>query len=143
MASFNELKKLMFEFPNNKIEKKDWGFKYNSFKGLYVNSDLCLAKKDGYCSLHYHRYKSNYFHVLFGKLLIIYHTKDNHNIRENEIIIGEDCETRVFTVFPNVRHRFVALTDCLFMEFDSTRPNTSDIIRIKPGGNNYETDQIS
>ena len=96
----------------NQVEEKLWGFKYVAFKSMHIGGDLCWAKKGGFCSLHYHRYKSNYFHVLFGKLRLDYITKvyegDRHVTRENYVEIGENCESRVFTIFPNVRHRFTA-----------------------------------
>lgn len=136
------VEKLFSLFPDDRIEKKIWGLKYSLFKSTYVSVTLNWARKNSFCSLHYHRYKSNYFYILQGELVIEYHTKvydkekNTHVTNDNIVVIGENpqLEKTSFTIFPNVRHRFQAAKDSLFIEIDSVHPKSEDIIRLKEGG---------
>lgn len=107
---------------------KIWGETEEIYRNSQVSVNFLKIKKGGYCSIHSHKYKSNAFFVLSGKLQITIwidgEMKDETVLREGE---GTDIK-------PGVFHQFKALTDVTCIETYEARLREPDIERKSQGG---------
>jgi len=107
---------------------KIWGETEEIYSNDFVSVHYLKIKKGGYCSEHYHFFKSNIFYVITGNLKIRIWTDDNA-VDETVIWAGESCK-----IGPGVYHQFKALTDVECLEIYETRLHEPDIERRKKGG---------
>lgn len=107
---------------------KIWGETEELYNNGVVSIHFLKIKKGGYCSEHYHRFKSNKFFIITGNLQIRIWTDDN-NSDDTVVWAGESCE-----IEPGYYHQFRALTDVECLEVYETRLREPDIERRKKGG---------
>jgi len=107
---------------------KVWGETEEIFNNGIVSVNHLKIKKDGYCSEHYHRKKSNMFFIISGNLAVKI-WKGEGVTDETVIWPGEST-----TVEPGVYHQFRALTDVECLEIYSVELKGEDIDRRTQGG---------
>ena len=107
---------------------KIWGETEEIYSNDFVSIHYLKIKKGGYCSEHYHLFKSNIFYVISGNLKIRIWTDDN-SVDDTVVWAGESCK-----IEPGVYHQFKALTDVECIEIYETRLKEPDIERRKKGG---------
>lgn len=104
---------------NIKIVPKKWGY-----EKIIINNDLYCGKilhinKGWYCSLHYHKNKSETFYPIVGTLKLQI---------EDEV---HTMTVKSFSIGPNVKHKFWTEDEyCEFIEF-STHDEPNDSYRIE------------
>lgn len=106
---------------------KIWGETTLFFDDSKVSIHYLKIKKNGYCSEHKHKYKSNIFFVIKGRLQVdIWRdgTVDKTILQE-----GDRHE-----VLPGIFHRFKALTDVECLEVYEAKLRGEDIERRIEGG---------
>jgi mannose-6-phosphate isomerase len=112
------------------IVKKLWGYEKHIVNSpLYCGKILVALPNGMACSIHYHKLKTETFHVRSGSLHIQLFTLDG-NLKETlDLAAGESL-----TLEPLSPHRFWAKTEvCEFMEF-STHDDPADSYRIVDAG---------
>ena len=107
---------------------KIWGKTEEIFSNGIVSVNHLKIKKGGFCSEHYHRFKSNLFFVLSGNLRLTIWTPEG---KDDDTVIwpGESSE-----IPPSVYHKFIALTDVECLEIYETKLRGEDIERRTEGG---------
>jgi len=101
---------------------KIWGKNTEIFRNGSVSVNLLDLVKGGTCSYHYHKFKSNTFYVISGKLKI--HTEiGDHILRQ-----GEN-----FFLPPLLKHQFEAMEPSIVIEIMSVAYNHDDIVRETTG----------
>ena len=105
---------------------KIWGKRLRIHLDAQHETDLVHLKKDTFCSTHDHKYKSNKFVVVSGKVKI-------ETEYGNTILFPNDS----WTVNAPLKHRFVALENSIMIEMafvEEGEIDPSDINRISLGG---------
>lgn len=111
---------------------KVWGWTKLLYRYNNVEIHEVRINKDGYCSRHSHKHKSNQFYVMSGKLkVIIWKDYGNGNELEDVTIVGSG---EMCVVPPGDDHRFIALEDTHALEIYDVRLNPADIVRVDHGG---------
>lgn len=107
---------------------KVWGETEEIFNNGIVSIHHLKIKKGGFCSEHFHKYKSNIFFVVSGNLRIDIWTKEG--IEDSTVVWqGEKTE-----IPPGVLHRFKGLTDVECFEIYEVKLRGEDIERQTVGG---------
>lgn len=112
------------------IHHKVWGWTQHIF--LSDEVEICRAHiiEGGYCSKHYHKNKTNRFHVLNGVLEIIVY----RNGQEEHMTMTTGM---TLDIQPKVQHKMVCHEECDFIEIywsDNDKLRFDDIIREDEGG---------
>ena len=107
---------------------KVWGETEEIFNSEVVSIHYLKIKKNGFCSEHRHRHKSNIFFILSGNLKLTIWTPEG-NADDTVIWQGESSE-----IPPGVYHKFTALTDVECLEIYETKLRGEDIERRTEGG---------
>ena len=107
---------------------KIWGETEEIFNNGIISVNHLKIKKDGYCSEHYHRFKSNIFFIIQGNLKISI-WRGEKDADHTVLWAGEIC-----AVEPGVFHKFQALTDVECLEIYETKLRGADIERRTTGG---------
>jgi len=102
---------------------KIWGERRRIIKNDLVEVDHLIIKKDGFCSVHSHKHKSNKFYIISGKCII----KSEYG----EVVLNAN---EYFDVHPPLKHQFIALEDTIMVEVAYIKIDPEDINRIKQGG---------
>jgi quercetin dioxygenase-like cupin family protein len=105
---------------------KIWGLRKRLLLTKTAEIDLLHIKKNGFCSLHNHKYKVNKFIVLKGEIKL-----------ESEYGTVLLAKGESFEIRPPLKHRFIALEDSRVIEIayvESGKIDPNDIIREKQGG---------
>lgn len=106
---------------------KIWGIRSRILLDSYNEIDLLQLKKNTFCSKHTHKDKINLFILVSGKVKI--------ETELGNIILMPNDE---WTVYPPVKHRFVALEDSVMLELAFVREgkiiDENDINRESLGG---------
>lgn len=120
----------------SEIIKKAWGTSELVFIDETHELRRIHIEKGGYCSLHKHSAKFNFFWIEEGKLELTIFTIDRDTEPrqhvERKIIIGDQLELQKYTVYPNVKHKFLALEETIAYELYFMRVNPDDIYRFAP-----------
>lgn len=115
--------------PNSRnYFEKPWGNFQRIFQSDSCHVDRCEIQLGGLSShgnWHRHNYKFNKIYVESGQLILWCESKKN----KHKWILGDDCESRSVTIYPNNRHRFEAITDCIVWEVYWSICNTQDLHR--------------
>jgi len=105
---------------------KIWGERRRMHLDDKTETDLLYVKKDTFCSTHTHKFKYNKFVVIKGKIRI-----------ETEfgfVMLEPNC---IWTIYPQLQHRFYALEDSTMIEFGFVKKgkiDPDDINRKSQGG---------
>jgi D-lyxose ketol-isomerase len=112
------------------IVKKLWGYeKHIVNTSLYCGKILVAFPNGMACSIHYHKQKTETFHVHTGTLHLQLFNLDGKLTETLDLAAGESL-----TLAPLTPHRFWAKTEvCEFMEF-STHDDPADSYRIVDAG---------
>lgn len=108
---------------------KIWGTTWPLFNKNGVELHRIEVKAGGFCSLHHHEHKYNWFFVVSGELRIIEHKGDTGTIDTTTLEEWESC-----CVPPGNKHMFKAMADTVAFEAYWSELDPEDIIRDKPGG---------
>ena len=108
------------------MQGKCWGKTRCVLMNDFCELHHVFAKKGGVCSKHYHKFKSNLFLVIKGKLLV----KVWKNDMIDEVILTDGEYT---SVSANDYHLFEALEDTEFIENYTPVGIGNDIIRETQG----------
>jgi mannose-6-phosphate isomerase-like protein (cupin superfamily) len=112
---------------------KHWGTTQPLLEFNGVELHYIKAKKDGYCSEHYHRFKWNRFIVLEGKMKVTVFEKspeDKGEIADETFLEAGMCTD----VPPEKYHIFEALEDSVALECYWVELDKHDIVRRTVGG---------
>jgi len=101
---------------------KIWGRNEEIFRNESTSINILNLIKGGTCSYHYHKFKSNIFSVISGKLKV--HTE----IGEHILLPGKNL-----LVPPLLKHQFEAMEESIVIEVMFVRYNPYDIIRETEG----------
>jgi len=101
---------------------KIWGKNTEIFRNGAVSVNFLNLVKGGTCSYHYHKFKSNIFYVISGKLKI------RTEIGEHILHPNEN-----FSVPPLLKHQFEAVEPSFVVEIMFVAYNHDDIIRETKG----------
>jgi len=101
---------------------KCWGKNTEIFKNDSVSVNFLELVKGGVCSWHFHRHKSNTFHLVSGKVLI----KTEHN----EMILKPGNS---MLVQAPLKHQFEAIEDSMMIEVMHVSYDAGDIVRETQG----------
>ena len=107
---------------------KIWGDTDNIFSNGIVSIHFLNIKKGGYCSEHYHKQKTNRFHVISGELEIS--VWQDKNTCDKTILRAGQSTTIPFDMW----HKFMALTDVECIEIYEVKFGGEDIERRTQGG---------
>jgi len=107
---------------------KIWGETENIFSNGIVSIHFLNIKKGGYCSEHFHRQKTNRFHVISGELEIS--VWQDRNTCDKTILRAGQSTTIPFDMW----HKFKALTDVECIEVYEVKFGGEDIERRTQGG---------
>lgn len=91
----------------------------------------------GYCSIHYHKHRSNVFQVEYGKIRVVY--LEGLTIKERIL----DEERNVFSVPAKMVHQFQVLRGGRLKEYYLPDPgpvDNNDIIRLTEGARSSSVD---
>ena len=105
---------------------KIWGERHRVHLDKQHETDLVYLKKDCFCSTHDHKYKSNKFLVISGKVKI-------QTEYGSKILFPKE----IWIVEAPLKHRFVALEDSIMLEMafvNEGEIDPADINRISLGG---------
>lgn len=119
--------------PEREQQDKEWGTDEVIFAGDSVRVHRLEIKKGGKSTngnFHKHRHKYNKFYVESGILHIYVESANEKYFFE----IGDDCDFRSVSVYPNNLHRFEAITHCIVYEIYWTNCTNGDIIRFDSEG---------
>jgi quercetin dioxygenase-like cupin family protein len=102
---FNELKHV----------PKTWGFEIWVSNNENYCGKILVFEKGKYCSLHFHKLKTETFFCIFGKLQIF--LRNNLTKEEKEFIMlpGDSVH-----IYPGLEHQMMALEDSQLMEISTT-----------------------
>jgi len=107
---------------------KIWGTTELLFCNKNTAIHILNVKKDGYCSKHLHKCKTNIFYIISGNLKLSIWT--NEGIKDDTVLWqGEQTEIQ-----PGVFHQFKALTDVTCLEIYEIKFRGEDITRETVGG---------
>ena len=113
------------------IEGKIWGETESIFGSESVSVHVLKIRKGGYSSRHFHKIKSNYFHVLKGAVLI----REWQGQSESALVDGTTLRAgQRASVSPGVWHQFEALEDSEMIEIYIAGLMGPDIVRMGHGG---------
>lgn len=108
------------------IEGKVWGYTKQIIVNPFCEMHHVFANKNGTCSKHAHKFKTNLFMVVKGKLLI--------RVWKNDLVDDVVLSNGDFTqVKPNQYHLFQALEDTEFIELYYPEGIGADIVRETVG----------
>ena len=113
-----------------KIIPKLWGYeKVIVNDSLYCGKILTIVPNGNACSIHYHKKKTETFHILRGHLQ--FERFDTHGtLQKRSVLVAGDT----ITLPPLTPHRFWVVDEvCEFIEF-STHDDPSDSYRLAPSG---------
>lgn len=115
--------------PGQKFVEKKWGSEtwivnFDKYCGKILD-----LKKDYFCSWHYHKLKTETFHVLEGDVLLYYGTDED--IQASNIV--RLTKGMSFHIPPMLIHRFLGLQDSKILEI-STQHFDEDSYRISESG---------
>lgn len=114
--------------------KKEWGTDELVFFNEIVKVHRIEIKSGGKSTdgnFHKHRYSFNKFYIENGMLdIYVKSSKEDYFFQ-----IGDDCEFRSVTIFPNNLHRFEAITNCIAYEIYWVQCQLNDILRYDKDGN--------
>lgn len=113
---------------------KVWGFTQEIFNRNNVSLNRISIKKGGYCSKHYHEYKSNIFFVESGSILVEEWKKDYNLIDKTILNSGESS-----LIAPKTFHKFTGLEDSIVYEIYYVELFENDIVREDTGGINEKS----
>ena len=117
--------------PNDYLEIKNWGAKYNLISNSFFSVDICWMVEGGFTSYHEHQHKWNIVNVIAGSLLI----KRDRDDKDPYITeIGPKKSHRRFEFPPNYHHSLEALDHTVFVEIDVVKCYKDDIFRKDEGG---------
>jgi cupin fold WbuC family metalloprotein len=114
----------------SKIVPKLWGYeKVIVNTSLYCGKILTVVPNGNACSIHFHKNKTETFHVLRGKLEFERFDAAGALVKRMVLHAGD-----TLTLGPNTPHRFWVIDEvCDFIEF-STHDDLSDSYRLVPSG---------
>jgi mannose-6-phosphate isomerase len=112
------------------VVKKLWGYeKHLVNTQLYCGKILVAVPNGMACSIHYHKLKTETFHILNGRLHLQLFTLDGTLVQEKELSPGD-----TLTLIPLTPHRFWATDEvCEFLEV-STHDAAEDSYRLVDSG---------
>jgi D-lyxose ketol-isomerase len=113
-----------------KIVKKLWGYeKHLVNTKLYCGKILVALPNGMACSIHYHKKKTETFHILKGRLHLQLFTLEGKFLTERDLTVGDSL-----TLPPLTPHRFWAADEvCEFLEV-STQDAPEDSYRLVDSG---------
>lgn len=114
-------------------EGKVWGKTQLIFRSEGVEIHKIKVKQGGFCSMHQHRSKQNWFHILSGVLRLYVENGDG----KSDVIDLQAGETA--TVGFGKFHRFYALEDTEALEAYWSVMDSEDIVRRDVGGYSTQT----
>jgi cupin fold WbuC family metalloprotein len=116
--------------PAAEIVSKLWGHeKIIVNNSLYCGKILTVVPNGMACSIHYHKNKTETFHILRGQLEFEKFDLDGRLQQRMLLRMGD-----TLTLPPSTPHRFWVMKDvCEFIEF-STHDDPSDSYRLTPSG---------
>lgn len=111
------------------VTDKPWGKKWPVFRSQHCDIWAIDVVAGGYCSIHMHQFKSNYFYVQSGCLNV--HFADGCSERIATLRAGDSID-----LDRKVPHQFEALGPTVGIEayYDKAYCNPSDIYRWSKGG---------
>lgn len=101
---------------------KIWGRNTEIFQNESTSVNFLELVRGGTCSRHHHRFKSNIFYVIKGKLRI--HTEMGEHI----LLPGQHL-----VVSPLLKHQFEAMEETLAIEIMFVKYSPDDIVRESEG----------
>lgn len=116
--------------PMYPIHHKVWGWTQHIFLSKEVEIARAHIITGGYCSKHYHKHKTNRFHVLNGILEIVVY----RNGREEHMTMTTGM---TLDIQPKVQHKMICHEECDFIEMywsDNDKLRFDDIVREDEGG---------
>jgi D-lyxose ketol-isomerase len=113
-----------------KIVTKLWGYeKHLVNTELYCGKILVALPNGMACSIHYHKRKTETFHVLKGRLFLQLFSLEGELLEEKNLAAGDSL-----TLVPLTPHRFWAIDEvCEFLEV-STQDVPEDSYRLVDSG---------
>ena len=113
-----------------KIVQKEWGRELWIVNNSFYCGKILELSKGFRCSMHYHKDKTETFHLLDG---LVFMELDNQKyFMGDEIGEGIDFENTLH-IEPGVKHRFTGLKDSRILEF-STHHEDADSYRDEVSG---------
>jgi len=101
---------------------KIWGENTEIFQNESTSVNFLNLVKGGTCSRHYHKFKSNIFYVIKGKLRV------RTELGEHILYPGQSL-----LVLPLLKHQFEAMEASFVIEVMFVKYNPDDIIRETEG----------
>ena len=126
----------MLEF--NIKSKKSWGHEEWIVNGDQYCGKILYFNKGGFCSLHYHKLKTETFYILDGEAVIKYDRAENieRDLEKNgELWVRDNIKEVILTqgqhfhIEPGLAHQIIATKSTRIIEF-STQHFESDSYRF-------------
>lgn len=121
------------------MDQKIWGHTQLVFQNDTTTVHILYVRKGGVCSLHYHDFKYNHFHVVRGKFAV-----RKRIGKASEVWVPLDPED-TFTVDPKQIHEFEALEYSIVIEtcwVPEGKIDLGDIHRLRLGYYKYGKGKI-
>lgn len=115
------------------VETKVWGEVKHVVVTPSVIVSLLTVKEGTRCSRHYHKFRTNQFHVMSGRIVVeLWETNESDKLT---VVVNPGCS---LSVRPGIIHRFRVLESGHVVEtYFALLPQTaelSDIVRFDEGG---------